>query len=160
VNLNPHGAFGLKVSEVPKYTLVSMAGAWNYQCTKIYCRCLKDKIRYRPDQRRCAIFDGRRWGLRTPDSENLLLEAYRFIASQYRELHLAYILTSENRHLGRYILDSEFRGFDEVMQWKIFGELHEALEWLRGSGFDLPELTYEDFPMPVSANEYSAFCGD
>jgi|GEM_PF-2163935 len=147
-----HGSFAFAFR--PEMTLISAEGAWNQECAELYTALIRTRVESHPDQIRCVIIDGRRWGLKTPESGRVIQESNRFISGYYKALYVAYLFSPENVHLGRYIIDADNRVGDAVLHWDFFLRLDDALSWLRSQGFDLPDVADGDFPDPVPAEDY------
>lgn len=148
----PHGAFAFLFED--EYTLITFSGLWNIECTDIYNAMLHRRVSSRPDLRRCVIIDAREWDLETPESGRKKRELNRYLSNYYRELFIAYVLSPENIHLGKYILDTNNSEFGEVMKWQLFSDLQSAVTWLRGHKFIIPDPEELAFPPAVPAWKY------
>ncbi|MBU0970907.1 MAG: hypothetical protein KKC20_09690 [Proteobacteria bacterium] len=152
MNRNPHGSFAFKF--VDNYTLISVAGSWNTECVEIYNTLLKKRVESKPEQRRCVIFDGRKWGFQTPECYNKFLELNQYISGHYKALFIAYYLAPENFSLSTHLLDMANDEFKGTLNWRFFLNLQDVASWLNSEGFEIPALTNSDFPEPISANHY------
>ena len=150
----PHGSFGFRFSADPRYTLITLSGTWNHQCAEIYSSYLRKRIFHHPDERRCVIIDARDWGFHTPESSVLVHQLNEYIARHYRELHVAYVLSPGNIHMARLFLDDQFRAFRDKVTFRNFEDITEAVEWLRSSGYHLPDLGDDDFPEALPAESF------
>lgn len=148
----PHGAFALSFED--DYTLITFSGLWNTECTEIYDALLRQRVTSKPELRRCVLIDARKWGLETPDSGRKKKELNRYLSTYYKELFIAYVLSPDNLHLGKYILDTNNGEFRDVMNWQLFPDLTKAVTWLRTKDFELPEPAELEFPSALPAYEY------
>ena len=150
-----HGAFSFAFEK--DYTLISVSESWNMACAEIYTSLLRKRMTSKPDLKRCVVIDGREWGLETPDSGKKLRELNQHLSGYYKVLNIAYILSKENKHLAKYMLDSDNDGFESTMIWNFFMDFPEAVSWLRSEGFNIPDLKSSDFPKPIPAEEYRKY---
>jgi len=139
---------------VTNYTLISVAESWNTECAEIYSTLLKKRVESKPEQRRCVIFDGRKWGSQTPECYQKFLELNQHISGHYNALFIAYYLAPENFSLSKYLLDMVNDEFKSRIHWRFFHDLQDVFFWLNSEGFEIPVLTNSDFPEPVSASHY------
>ena len=148
-----HGAFAVKYEE--DYALNSVSGSWNLACAEIFNSLIRKRVTLnKPDLKRCLIVDGREWGLETPDCGEKIRELNQFLSGYFKALYIAYVLSPENMHLAKFILDSNNKGFNDIMIWRFFTDFRKAVSWLRSEGFTLPDLEASDFPEPIPAEEY------
>ncbi len=73
-----------------------------------------------PEQRRCVIIDGRDWGFETPESSQIIRELNQHVAGYYKELYIAYYLSSDNSSMAKYIIDSNNKEFEDRIFWDFF----------------------------------------
>lgn len=147
-----HGSFAL--AYYPDYSLMTSSGAWNAPCARIYDMMVEKRISSVPEGRRCVINDGRNWGFATPESQDIITETSIRMADYYSELYIAYLVRKSQIPLFSYYLDSVNDVARTTNRWQYFTELPDAIVWLRGEGFSLPDLTDGDFPEPIEADEY------
>jgi hypothetical protein len=147
-----HGSFAFSFED--DYTLISFSGIWNAECTDIYDTLLRQRVRSKPDLRRCVIIDGRKWGLETPESGIKKRELNRHLSQYYKALYIAYVLSPDNMNLAKYILDTNNSDYRNVMTWRFYPNFKQAILWLRTEGFALPDLGPDDFPSPIAADDY------
>lgn len=152
MNRKPHGSFAFKF--LTNYTLISVAESWNTECVEIYSTLLKKHVESKQGQRRCVIFDGRKWGFQTPECYKEFLKLNQHISGYYKALFIAYYLAPENSSLSTHLLDMANDKFKSTIHWRFFNYLHEVVFWLNSEGFEIPVLTNSDFPEPVSASHY------
>jgi len=147
-----HGSFAFSFED--DYTLISISGIWNAECTDIYDTLLRQRVTSKPDLRRCVIIDGRNWGLETPESGIKKRELNRHLSQYYKALYIAYVLNPENLNLAKFILDTNNGDYRNVMTWQFYPDFKQAIPWLRAEGFTLPDLVPDDFPTPIAADDY------
>ena len=147
-----HGAFAFTFED--DYTLISASGSWNMPCADIYYAVIRKRVELKPDLKRCIVIDAREWGFETPDSGRKIQEMSQYISGYYKDLFIAYVLSPDNRHLAKYILDKNITEYSDVITWRFYQDFQSAVSWLRSEGFKLPDLEASDFPKPVPAGEY------
>ena len=143
-----HGSFG--IAPFDTYTLVTFSGSWNSICLKLFSENLEANRNVDSKRKRCSLVDGRNWGLLTPDSHEIFEEMSRFLSRDYASLDIAFIFNARNLKISRYILEKNKLNPEETMKWEYFQDLDEARLWLCAAGHNLPSLTWEDFPEPIS----------
>ncbi len=153
--MEPHGSFAFTFEE--NYTLISVSGAWNQECAKIYDGFLRKRVEPNPELDRCVILDGRGWGLETPGCKDRIRDLHRFISGYFNTLYIAYYITPEMLQIGKFLMDQRNKEFKNVFHWDFFMALDQAVSWLTSKGFILPDLSDEDFPKPIPAAHYLKF---
>ncbi len=90
MNKKPHGSFAFSFER--DFTLISVSESWNIECTKIYSKMLETAMKSDPEQKRCVIIDGRKWGFETPESSQIIRALNQYVTKYYEKLSLYCLL--------------------------------------------------------------------